>query len=76
MRPDPNTYRSRGYKMLTGRLAPFHRKTEVSGKKKQVGKKQTGTKILVRNIPFQASVRELRELFWYLARKTHAFCLS
>ncbi|TWW60369.1 RNA-binding protein 19 [Takifugu flavidus] len=39
------------------------RKTEVSSKKKQVGKKQTGTKILARNIPFQASVRELRELF-------------
>lgn len=45
-------------------LSPVHRKSEVSGKKKQFGKKQTGTKLLVRNVPFQASVRELRELFW------------
>ncbi|XP_071338930.1 probable RNA-binding protein 19 [Trachinotus anak] len=39
------------------------RTTEVSRKKKQVEKKQTGSKILVRNVPFQASVREIRELF-------------
>ncbi|XP_054630657.1 probable RNA-binding protein 19 [Dunckerocampus dactyliophorus] len=39
------------------------RTAEVSRKKKQVEKKQTGSKILVRNIPFQASVREVRELF-------------
>ncbi|XP_061842410.1 probable RNA-binding protein 19 [Nerophis lumbriciformis] len=39
------------------------RTAEVSRKKKQVQKKQTGSKILVRNIPFQASVREVRELF-------------
>uniref|UniRef100_A0A8D3ECR7 Probable RNA-binding protein 19 n=1 Tax=Scophthalmus maximus TaxID=52904 RepID=A0A8D3ECR7_SCOMX len=39
------------------------RTTEVSRKKKQVDKKQTGSKILVRNVPFQASVREIRELF-------------
>uniref|UniRef100_A0A8C2XMK4 Probable RNA-binding protein 19 n=1 Tax=Cyclopterus lumpus TaxID=8103 RepID=A0A8C2XMK4_CYCLU len=31
--------------------------------KKQGEKKQTGSKILVRNVPFQASVREIRELF-------------
>uniref|UniRef100_A0AAX7UB07 Probable RNA-binding protein 19 n=1 Tax=Astatotilapia calliptera TaxID=8154 RepID=A0AAX7UB07_ASTCA len=31
--------------------------------KKQADKKQTGSKILVRNVPFQASVREIRELF-------------
>ncbi|KAM3610239.1 uncharacterized protein V6R79_001148 [Siganus canaliculatus] len=37
--------------------------TEQSRKKKQAEKKQTGSKILVRNIPFQASVREIRELF-------------
>uniref|UniRef100_A0A8C5FKA2 RRM domain-containing protein n=1 Tax=Gadus morhua TaxID=8049 RepID=A0A8C5FKA2_GADMO len=35
----------------------------VTHKKKQADKKQTGTKILVRNVPFQASVREIRELF-------------
>uniref|UniRef100_A0A8C5E0M0 RRM domain-containing protein n=1 Tax=Gouania willdenowi TaxID=441366 RepID=A0A8C5E0M0_GOUWI len=35
----------------------------VSRKKKQTEKKQTGSKILVRNVPFQASVREIRELF-------------
>lgn len=39
------------------------RNPEVSRKKKQTDKKQTGSKILVRNIPFQATVRELRELF-------------
>ncbi|XP_070690343.1 probable RNA-binding protein 19 isoform X2 [Pempheris klunzingeri] len=39
------------------------RTTEVSHKKKQAAKKQTGSKILVRNIPFQATVREIRELF-------------
>ncbi|KAL0979326.1 hypothetical protein UPYG_G00183680 [Umbra pygmaea] len=35
----------------------------VSHKKKQAEKKQTTSKILVRNIPFQATVREIRELF-------------
>uniref|UniRef100_A0A3B4YYG9 Probable RNA-binding protein 19 n=1 Tax=Seriola lalandi dorsalis TaxID=1841481 RepID=A0A3B4YYG9_SERLL len=39
------------------------RTTEALRKKKQVEKKQTGSKILVRNVPFQASVREIRELF-------------
>lgn len=39
------------------------RDTEVTRKKKQVEKKQRGSKILVRNIPFQATVREIRELF-------------
>ncbi|XP_068616888.1 probable RNA-binding protein 19 [Brachionichthys hirsutus] len=39
------------------------RTTEVSRKKKQTEKKQTGSKILVRNVPFQATVREIRELF-------------
>ncbi|CAN9513262.1 unnamed protein product [Ophioblennius macclurei] len=37
--------------------------SEVSRKKKQAEKKQTGSKILVRNVPFQATVREIRELF-------------
>ncbi|KAL1768765.1 putative RNA-binding protein 19 [Sigmodon hispidus] len=32
-------------------------------RKKQVSKKQTTSKILVRNIPFQANQREIRELF-------------
>ncbi|KAJ0041721.1 hypothetical protein NL108_008021, partial [Boleophthalmus pectinirostris] len=36
---------------------------EVTHKKKQKEKKQTGSKILVRNVPFQASVKEIRELF-------------
>ncbi|XP_041642367.1 probable RNA-binding protein 19 [Cheilinus undulatus] len=39
------------------------RTTELSHKKKQVEKKQTGSKILVRNVPFQATTREIRELF-------------
>ncbi|XP_015253863.1 PREDICTED: probable RNA-binding protein 19 [Cyprinodon variegatus] len=39
------------------------RSAEVSHKKKQAEKKQTGSKILVRNIPFQANVKEVRELF-------------
>ncbi|XP_072288983.1 probable RNA-binding protein 19 isoform X2 [Eucyclogobius newberryi] len=39
------------------------RLSEVTHKKKQIVKKQTGSKILVRNVPFQASVKEIRELF-------------
>lgn len=35
----------------------------TSTRKKQVPKKQTTSKILVRNIPFQANQREIRELF-------------
>ncbi|XP_069475328.1 probable RNA-binding protein 19 isoform X2 [Ambystoma mexicanum] len=34
-----------------------------SSRKKQTARKQLSSKILVRNIPFQASVREIRELF-------------
>ncbi|TVK90450.1 putative RNA-binding protein 19 [Bagarius yarrelli] len=34
-----------------------------TSKKKQTAKKQTTSKILVRNVPFQATVKELRELF-------------
>ncbi|NXO00824.1 RBM19 protein, partial [Rhinopomastus cyanomelas] len=34
-----------------------------SSRKKQTAKKQTTSKILVRNIPFQATVKEIRELF-------------
>ncbi|XP_053938393.1 probable RNA-binding protein 19 [Cuculus canorus] len=34
-----------------------------SSRKKQIVKKQTTSKILVRNIPFQATVKEIRELF-------------
>uniref|UniRef100_A0A8C4NQ11 Probable RNA-binding protein 19 n=1 Tax=Dicentrarchus labrax TaxID=13489 RepID=A0A8C4NQ11_DICLA len=39
------------------------RATRCHAKKKQLEKKQTGSKILVRNVPFQATVREIRELF-------------
>nr|XP_060467930.1 probable RNA-binding protein 19 [Panthera onca] len=35
----------------------------TSARKKQVPRKQTTSKILVRNIPFQADSREIRELF-------------
>ncbi|XP_069877527.1 probable RNA-binding protein 19 isoform X1 [Dipodomys merriami] len=35
----------------------------TSARKKQVSRKQTTSKILVRNVPFQASQREIRELF-------------
>ncbi|XP_045152795.1 probable RNA-binding protein 19 isoform X1 [Echinops telfairi] len=35
----------------------------TSTRKKQVSRKQTTSKILVRNIPFQANSREIRELF-------------
>lgn len=51
------------YKMLT--VMHVFRSTEVTHKKKQADKKQTGSKILVRNVPFQATVKEIRELFWY-----------
>uniref|UniRef100_A0A6Q2XXT9 Probable RNA-binding protein 19 n=1 Tax=Esox lucius TaxID=8010 RepID=A0A6Q2XXT9_ESOLU len=40
----------------------LYRSTVVS-RKKQAEKKQTSSKILVRNVPFQATVREIRELF-------------
>ncbi|XP_068095834.1 probable RNA-binding protein 19 [Hyperolius riggenbachi] len=39
------------------------RKTESTDRKKQISKKQKSTKILVRNVPFQATVKEIRELF-------------
>ncbi|NXV76914.1 RBM19 protein, partial [Atlantisia rogersi] len=39
------------------------RPTVTSSRKKQTVKKQKTSKILVRNIPFQATVREIRELF-------------
>lgn len=39
------------------------RPTPVNPKKKQVVKKQKSSKILVRNVPFQATVKEIRELF-------------
>lgn len=39
------------------------RSTKMTHKKKQVVKKQKGSKILVRNVPFQATVKEIRELF-------------
>uniref|UniRef100_A0A6Q2Y9B3 RRM domain-containing protein n=1 Tax=Esox lucius TaxID=8010 RepID=A0A6Q2Y9B3_ESOLU len=38
-------------------------KSTVVSRKKQAEKKQTSSKILVRNVPFQATVREIRELF-------------
>lgn len=43
---------------------PSHpRPALTTSRKKQVSKKQTTSKILVRNIPFQANQREIRELF-------------
>lgn len=54
-------------------LLPVCRATEVSRKKKQAEKKQTGSKILVRNVPFQATVREIRELFWYTHTQRHHY---
>uniref|UniRef100_A0A8C2Z568 Probable RNA-binding protein 19 n=1 Tax=Cyclopterus lumpus TaxID=8103 RepID=A0A8C2Z568_CYCLU len=59
-------------KALKKLQVPYHTPSNVhqkgfgvawSRKKKQGEKKQTGSKILVRNVPFQASVREIRELF-------------
>lgn len=39
-------------------------RNEVKNTRKQVkAQKQTGTKILVRNIPFQAHKKEIQELF-------------
>ncbi|XP_069070627.1 probable RNA-binding protein 19 [Pleurodeles waltl] len=37
--------------------------TAASARKKQTARKQLSSKILVRNIPFQATVKEIRELF-------------
>lgn len=64
----------RALKQLQGHIVDGH-KLEVriseratrpaltSARKKQVPRKQTTSKILVRNIPFQADSREIRELF-------------
>lgn len=64
----------RALKQLQGHVVDGH-KLEVriseratrpaltSARKKQVPRKQTTSKILVRNIPFQADSREIRELF-------------
>ncbi|XP_055533590.1 probable RNA-binding protein 19 [Wyeomyia smithii] len=37
--------------------------TDGAGRKETKVKKQTGTKILVRNVPFQANAKEIRQLF-------------
>ncbi|KAH0625434.1 hypothetical protein JD844_014949 [Phrynosoma platyrhinos] len=44
-------------------LSRWTRSPVASARKKQTSKKQRSSKILVRNIPFQATVREIRELF-------------
>lgn len=41
----------------------FFRNDQAATKKKNNVEKQTGTKILVRNIPFQATEKELLQLF-------------
>ncbi|XP_015682553.1 probable RNA-binding protein 19 [Protobothrops mucrosquamatus] len=41
--------------------------TVATARKKQVSKKQVNSKILVRNIPFQATVKEIRELFSFVS---------
>ena len=53
-----------GPNVLISNLCYFRQKDTVSTKKKQdATKKQKSTKILVRNVPFEAKVREVRELF-------------
>lgn len=55
-----------GTLLLPGLYLPFllaFRPAVKSARKKQTVKKQKTSKILVRNIPFQATVREIRELF-------------
>lgn len=43
------------------------RRTDVkSAKKTSTVKAQTGTKILIRNVPFQATAEEITELFKYV----------
>lgn len=44
----------------------LHRTQKVTTKKKQKVKKQKTTKILVRNIPFEAKKQEIYELFKYV----------
>lgn len=42
-------------------------RTDVkSAKKTSTVKAQTGTKILIRNVPFQATAEEITELFKYV----------
>lgn len=49
--------------VLTCPFCCLYRPAVKSSRKKQTVKKQKTSKILVRNIPFQATVREIRELF-------------
>lgn len=53
--------------LLPSYLLIFCYRTEVrtARKRTKIGK-QTGTKILVRNIPFQATVKEVMDLFKYV----------
>lgn len=56
----------KGILLLRGLYLPFllaSRPAVKPARKKQTAKKQKTSKILVRNIPFQATVREIRELF-------------
>ena len=48
------------------KISFFNRPQKATSKKKQKVKKQTTTKILVRNIPFEAKKQEVYELFKYL----------
>lgn len=57
---------SKGQEFLV--TARFFRSDVKTAKKKSNNKitEQTGTKILVRNIPFQATLQEVTELFKYV----------
>ena len=50
-------------------LLSFHRQTNIPTKKSQKEKKQKTSKILVRNIPFEAKQKEVMELFKYVSDK-------
>lgn len=53
--------------------AEFWFRSQVSTTKKSAkALKQTGTKILVRNIPFQAKQHEIQEIFEYAKRCAHS----
>lgn len=47
-------------------IVKFLRSDVKTSKKKTKITEQTGTKILIRNVPFQATVQEITELFKYV----------
>ena len=55
--------KKRKEKLFSDRCCLFSQSNKATKRKRQVEKEQQTSKILVKNIPFQANLREIRELF-------------